>query len=66
MSSPKRVFCQANQGRVKRVASSLWKLSCMKPVPASVRMSISMQAFISASSVLVKARIMMLMGQGMS
>ena len=36
ISSPKRVFCQANHARVKSAASWREKLSCMKPVPASV------------------------------
>ena len=66
ISSPNNVFCQANQSRVKFVGSSLWKLSCIKPVPASVRISVSMHHLISASSVEVKAFIIIDMGQGMS
>ena len=63
ISSPKRVFCQANHARVKSAASWREKLSCMNPVPASVVISWQMQSRISSSSVAVKARIIMLMGQ---
>ena len=62
MSSPKRVFCHANHSRVKTSALSLWKDSCMNPVPASVVISWQMQCCISSSLSDVKARIMMLIG----
>ena len=63
ISSPKRVFCHANHSRVKTSLLSLWKDSCMKPVPASVVMSWQMQCWISSSLSDVKALIMMLIGQ---
>ena len=66
MSSPKSVFCQANHGRVKREGSSLWNDSWMKPVPASVSTSIWRQWRNSASSVEVKARIMIDIGHTIS
>ena len=65
MSSPKRVFCQANHSRVKSEGLSTLNDSCMKPVPASVAKSMAMQSRISLSSVEVKAFIMMLIGQAM-
>ena len=42
-SSPNSVFCQANHGRVYRSGLSLWNDSCISPVPASERISISRQ-----------------------
>ena len=66
MSSPKSVFCHANQSLVNFEASSLLKLSCMNPVPASVFINISTHSFISLSSWDVKARIMIDIGQTMS
>ena len=49
-SSPNSVFCQANHGRVYRSGLSLWNDSCISPVPASVRISISRQRKISAET----------------
>ena len=66
MSSPNNVFCHANQARVNLAGLSLWKDSCIKPVPASVSINIFTQVLISSSFWLVKAFIMMLIGQAMS
>ena len=49
ISSPKRVFCHANHGRLKFAASWREKDSCMKPVPASVVIRATMQSRISLS-----------------
>jgi len=42
INSPNKVFCHANHGLVKFLGSSLWKDSCIKPVPASVSINIFM------------------------
>ena len=61
-SSPKSVFCQANQGRVKSEASSLLNDSWMNHMPASVFSKVRIHQRISSSSCDVKHFIMMLMG----
>lgn len=66
INSPNNVFCHANHARVNFLESSLWNDSCMNPVPASVSISIFIQNFISSSSWLVNAFIIILIGQIMS
>ena len=56
MSSPKRPFAQANQGRVKCAESSLSNDSWMKPVPASVTVNSLRQVRMTAGSVALIAR----------
>ena len=54
-SSPKRVLAQANHLRVKFDGSSLWKLSCINPVPPSVSRRVFTHQATSLSSALVIA-----------
>ncbi len=63
ISSPNNVFAHANHLRVKFFASSLWNDSCINPVSPSVSRSILMQESISFLSVLVIARMIILIGQ---
>src|SRR3546814_8206806 len=60
---PNSAFAHANQLRVKFFGSSLWKLSCMKPVPPCVVLSQRRHWRIVASSSAFIARVMIDIGQ---
>src|SRR5665647_1672857 len=66
ISSPNKVLAQANHERVKFFGSSLWKVSCINPVSASVATSVFRQLEISLSLLLVMASMIRLIGQTMS
>ena len=53
-SSQNIEFAQLNHGRVKVPASSAWKLSCIMPVPPSVRINTSTIRRLVAELVLVR------------
>src|SRR5690606_3420731 len=65
-NSPNKVFDQANHARVNFVGSSLWKLSCIKPVPPCVFLKASIHQRISSGLSEVSPRIVMLIGHTIS
>ena len=63
INSPNKVFAQANHLRENFDASSLWKVSCIKPVLSCVSINCLIHHTISLSYTLVIARNMIPIGQ---